>query len=339
MQMAVSADPDRLRVAQGHGDGGVSVYERSQPPPSVFPRRESNPSGACVVTIHRTFLSIGLAVALMLSCAAAAEEGTSVVIQTAGESASGAQTPREVPGRLWVPGGGGLPAVIIVHGSAGPDSRGRFHRDYLVANGFAVLEIDMWAARGVTASSQRPKTTLDTLPDVWGAWLFLAAFPSIDRSKIAILGFSWGGVNAMATAFGKKPRNPPSALADARFAAHVAFYPSCDIWVKNGVASRVVDVSSPTGAPVQIHNGLDDDYDSDPRICERLKTDHPALPLDVFLYADAYHGFDSVVQKTFQFFDPVAKNLKGGIVRFAGNPKARDLAAANVLAFLSKVLK
>lgn len=277
-------------------------------------------------------------VLMALSCLAHGTTTSNVKVKTVGTGYSGSATPSEVPAKFTLPEGEQLPAVVIVHGSAGPDSRGTFHTEYLAANGFAVLELDMWAARGVTAFNQRPRTTLDTMPDVWGAWLFLSAHPKINKDKIAIMGFSWGGVNAVTTAFGKKPKDPPPTLSTAKFAAHVAFYPVCDIWVKNGIASRVVDQSTPTGTPLQIHNGTRDDYDTSPAACESLKAAHPQLPLEVIMYEGAAHGFDSTVSQPIQFFDPVAKNGKGGQVILVGQELARKQSKENVLNFLKKHL-
>ena len=262
-----------------------------------------------------------------------------VKVKTVGLGYSDGLTPAEVPAKLTLPDGEKLPAVVIVHGSAGPDSRGTFHSEYLVSNGFAILELDMWAARGVTGFNQRPRTTLDTLPDIWGAWLFLSEHPKINKDKIAIVGFSWGGVNAVTTAFGKKPKDSPQTLAQAKFAAHVAFYPVCDIWLKNGIASRVVDQSNPTGAPIQIHNGTKDDYDTSPDVCVRLKTAHPKMPLEVFMYEGASHGFDSANSQPIQFFDPVAKNGKGGQVVLVGQDRAKNQSKESVLPFLKKHLQ
>lgn len=285
--------------------------------------------------IHSRIIGIFL---MALSCLAHGTTTSNVKVKTIGAGFSGGTTPSEVPAKLTLPEGEQLPAVVIVHGSAGPDSRGTFHTEYLVANGFAVLELDMWAARGVTAFNQRPRTTLDTLPDVWGAWSFLSAHPKINKDKIAIMGFSWGGVNAVTTAFGKKPKDPPQTLSAAKFAAHVAFYPVCDVWVKNGIASRVVDQSAPTGAPLQIHNGTRDDYDTSPTVCESLKAAHPQLPLEVIMYEGAAHGFDSTVSQPVRFFDPVAKNSKGGQVILVGQELARKQSKENVLNFLKKHL-
>lgn len=278
---------------------------------------------------------IGLLLTVLVGSAHGAEPSI-LRIRTLGLGYSGSPTPSEVPAKLTLPKGDQLPSVVIVHGSAGPDSRGKFHTEYLVANGFAVLELDMWAARGVTTLNQRPRTTLDTMPDVWGAWMFLSSHPKLDKDRIAIMGFSWGGVNSVTTAFGKKPKDAPQSLELAKFAAHIAFYPVCDIWVKNGIASRVVDQSMPTGAPLQIHNGTRDDYDTSPFICEELRAAHPKLPLEVIMYENAAHGFDSINTQPIQFFDPVAKNGNGGRVTLVGQDQARIQSMKNVLAFLKK---
>ncbi len=285
------------------------------------------------------FTQLTGALLIALSGFAHGASSTNVKVKTVGLSHSGATTPTEVPAKLTLPAGEKLAAVVIVHGSAGPDSRGTFHSEYLVSNGFAVLELDMWAARGVTSFSQRPKSTLDTLSDVWGAWTYLSEHPMINKDKIAIMGFSWGGVNAMATAFGKKPKDNPPSLSQAKFAAHIAFYPVCDVWVLNGIAARAIDQSKPTGAPVQIHNGTRDDYDTNPEVCLSLKTAHPQLPLEVLMYEGASHGFDSATSQPIQFFDPVAKNGKGGRVTLAGQDKARAQSKEAVLVFLKKHLQ
>lgn len=283
-------------------------------------------------------LSLFLAI-LLLASIARAHPAQDVAVPTAGQSSSGAPTPATVPGKLFLPEGDNLPAVVLVHGSAGPDSRGRFHRTYLIEHGYAVLELDMWDARGVRSFEQRPKSTLDTLPDVWGAWLYLSRHPRIREDRIAVMGFSWGGVNAMSVGFGKLPGQPPQELRQSRFAAIIAFYPICDVWLRNGVASKVVDTTRPTGAPVQIHNGTADDYDTSPRVCEQMRADHPGMPIELHLYAGARHGFDSDRIEPARFFDPVAKNLRGGEIVLQGDPRARDAAKAHVLAFLSRVLR
>lgn len=42
-----------------------------------------------------------------------------------------------------------VPAVVIMHGSAGVDSRGALYARELNLAGIATLEVDMWGARGL----------------------------------------------------------------------------------------------------------------------------------------------------------------------------------------------
>jgi len=91
---------------------------------------------------------------------------------------------------LNLPPGESLPAVIIVHGSSGIDERGPFYAKALNEAGFVTLKLDLWTARGVMGIGTRPKTTLDTLPDILGDWLYLTGHPKVDLNRIGITGFS-----------------------------------------------------------------------------------------------------------------------------------------------------
>ena len=123
--------------------------------------------------------------------------------------------PLTVSGQLRVPTtetGERLPAVVIVHGSAGVDSRGTFYVEALNDAGIATLEIDMWAARGwLGGITGRPRGVPETLPDAYGALTFLAAQPRIDPVRIGIMGFSWGGVVTMLTATAPYTARIPTA--------------------------------------------------------------------------------------------------------------------------------
>ena len=86
--------------------------------------------------------------------------------------AVGVADPWDVAGVLLVPQNEqkNFPAVVIVHGSNGVDTRGEYHAKSLNEKGIVTLEIDLWAARGnFTGASQRPKGVPETLPDAFGA--------------------------------------------------------------------------------------------------------------------------------------------------------------------------
>src|ERR1700744_2144327 len=73
------------------------------------------------------------------------------------------------------------PAVILLHGSAGPSTREGGYAEALHAAGFVTLEPDQWSCRGLSGGSEgRPKTVAETLPDVFGARAHLAAHPAVD---------------------------------------------------------------------------------------------------------------------------------------------------------------
>lgn len=219
--------------------------------------------------------------------------------------------------------------MVIVHGSGGIDGRGARMADALNAAGLATLEIDMWTPRRVVNLANRPKSTLDTLPDVYGALAFLNDHPRVKRGQVGITGFSWGGVLALATAFGALP-GKVDASPDVRFKAHAPFYPSCEVWLPGGSAERLISLATPTGAPVLLHNGTHDDYDSSPDVCPRLQAAHPKMPLDVVMVPGATHGFDGE-QSYPSFYDPRARGGKGSNVRMEPSPvegmKARERVA------------
>lgn len=191
-----------------------------------------------------------------------------------------------------------LPAVVILHGSAGVDSRGDFYEAALNAAGIATLQIDMWEARGVGGATGRPAAPILTLPDAYSALAFLAARSDIDATRIGVLGFSWGGVNSLATAellytgmFG----------SGRRFKAHVAHYPVC--YAANAVipglpppAQLGTQFLNLTGALVLVQVGSLDGYDNGGAACNAMAAAvNPANTVEVVEYPGAQHAFDRLM--------------------------------------------
>lgn len=257
-----------------------------------------------------------------------------VSVKTIGESYR-SKAPDQVPGSLNVPDSDKkIPAVLILHGSAGPDTRGPFHAAGLNAAGIATLEIDMWKPRGVVNLSNRPPSSLDTLPDVWGAYVFLKNHPKIDPEKIGVMGFSWGGVSSMLVAFDNKPKNALHLLVGEKFSAAVAFYPICDSWTKGGRGALFT--SSPTDSPVLIHIGTKDDYEISPSMCDQIKIDNPKLNVSVFSYEGDTHGFDMQSDQVLSFYDPTGKGGKGAHITMRANRKNGELARTRTVEFFKK---
>ncbi len=242
---------------------------------------------------------------------------------------------RTVSGQLRVPAGvsGKVPAVVIVHGSGGVDSRGRFYAEALNKAGFATLEIDMWAARGwLGGVTGRPRSVPQTLPDAYGALVFLSQLPHVDASRIGIMGFSWGGVVTMLSATAPYTDAYTGSL---RFAAHVANYPVC--WVYNHVPGYAF--ASFTGAPLLIQAGELDTYDL-PDTCQRLVSglQPPAQAfISVKRYRGATHAFDRL-QPAITVTDPYSHLGRGGQVDFVPNPPAAFESRRTAVCFFERSL-
>jgi uncharacterized protein len=227
-----------------------------------------------------------------------------------------------------------IPAVVIVHGSAGVDSRGRFYAEALNDAGIATLEIDMWAARGwLGGITGRPRGVPETLPDAYGALKFLSEQPRIDPERIGIMGFSWGGVVTMLTA--TAPYTALYTEGDLKFAAHVAHYPVC--WVYNRVPGYAFN--SFTGSPVLIQAGELDAYDQ-PDTCPKLVQSLPEAAqafISVNVYPNATHAWDRL-QPAITVTDPFSHLGKGGEVEFIPNPGKAFQSRSSAVRFFQEAL-
>ena len=237
------------------------------------------------------------------------------------------QVPLLEPGEAPMPG----PAVVICHGSDGVDGRGALHAQALNRAGIATLELDMWAARGtVRGAVGRPSSVPQTLPDAFAALSFLTRQPEVDPKRIAVMGFSWGGVVSLLSA----TRRYADVLAEpgTGFVAHAAFYPA--LWSYNRAPGH--EFADLTGAAVLIQAGEADAYD-DPGVCEAfLSSLAPAdrAHVTLVIHPGATHAFDrDLPAKTIH--DPYAHNGRGGPVRFEFNPAATAAAQVRLVEFLT----
>ena len=107
-----------------------------------------------------------------------------------------------IAARLRVPQDGRdkHPAVILLHGSAGPSLREGGYADVLNDAGFVTLEPDMWAASGFKGGAEGRPRPVDALADLHGARDLLAAHAAVDPARIGAAGFSFGGVVCMLAA-------------------------------------------------------------------------------------------------------------------------------------------
>ncbi|MEF8700120.1 MAG: prolyl oligopeptidase family serine peptidase [Candidatus Accumulibacter sp. UW20] len=257
------------------------------------------------------------------------------------------QTPLTVKGKLMLPvaleqrtkcfvARNKLPAVVILHGSAGVDARGDFYARALNEAGIATLEIDMWEARGMGRSlAARPPHPSYTYRDAFAALEFLSSYPGIDPARIGVLGFSWGGVMTLAAASSNIAAAFTAGPDAPRFKAHLAHYPVCYAYNNASIpgSSFGSQAGNPlTGAPILIQTGSADDYDEGVAPCLAL---HASLDADekklmqVVVYEAAGHAWDRL-QVPVTAVDPFAHRGRGGAVRIVPDVnqayRSRELA-------------
>ena len=230
---------------------------------------------------------------------------------------------------------GKIPAVIILHDTAGVKNNGIYFATALNRVGIATFEIDQWGGRGLPGeASSRPKQPGDNLSDVGGAYRLLVARPEIDAARIGLLGFSLGGIQTMLM---MNRRNSDAILGSGNhFKAAVAFYPIC--WLYNRVPGA--DFAELVDAKIRILVGSEDDYDDGAGACEDLlrqlaPSDSQRVSLKVL--AGATHIFDSL-EGSYEFPDPASHRRKGGTVRVRANPAAREQARDDLVRFFAGAL-
>jgi dienelactone hydrolase len=179
-----------------------------------------------------------------------------------------------------------LPAVILMHGCNGISGSEIGWVTTFNGLGIATLVVDSFGRRDISETCGRQRVNFATrMADAFAAFDYLLTNPRIDRTRIAIMGFSLGGDTALRASqlrfqkhFGKGP---------GRFAAHLAFYPA-------GCYTRLAEEDRISGAPIRIFHGAADDW-TPLAPCrayiERLRqAGKDAMLIE---YPDAHHAFDN----------------------------------------------
>lgn len=293
-----------------------------------------------------------LVAALALGCALGAQAALPapqrVTFPSLDRDASGA--PVAIEALYFKPAtadGAKVPLVVALHGCGGMYSTSPQRRDQLsqrgiawteqlLADGYAVLWPDSFNPRGKRSVClvKRGEPTIAPVTrrlDALGALAFGAAQPSIDRERIAVLGWSHGGSTTLATINGKDPEIAAFYAAPGApppFRAAVAFYPGCVVSLREGASWL-------PAMPLRIDVGELDDW-TPPAACVRLgdSARMRGATMDVTVYPGAYHGFDAPSGKVVLWKEVTtgAKPTEG--VHVGPDPAARDAANTAVRAFL-----
>lgn len=249
----------------------------------------------------KSIVMLSLAIVSICCGAARAQDSGVIPVPTAGSlQRSAANQPfvvtsaaLQLSGELLFPQGAGpFPAVVLAHGCAGNRYVEPVWGPYLRSAGYATFNIDSLGGRSLSevCTNANALSPVQRLADVYGALRLLAAHPKVDAKRVALMGFSHGGIVTMlaSTAWAKDTFVP---AGQAAFRAFVPFYPYCNV---------VFPERERVSAPVRIHTGGGDDW-TPAKPCAELAASLKAAGQDVAInvYPDAFHSFDQARTTTY----------------------------------------
>ena len=204
------------------------------------------------------------------------------------------------------------PAVILLHSSWGwadPHEGVQVYSEALSSAGYVTLEPRMFPGVGGNG------TPSSYLPEFFGVLRYAATRADVDPNRIAVSGFSFGGILSLIAA--TKWANELYRNGSPRVAAYAPFYPVC--WLlKANVKGKPSPVPTDawlewTGAPVRIFAGGKDDIDDrDPDACQEAIDSLPESARKSFsvkVYASVTHGWDQ--RRSATFYEPLACKGRG----------------------------
>jgi dienelactone hydrolase len=200
-------------------------------------------------------------------------------------------TPLLIPAEEFKPEGAGpFPAVVLLHGCHGVSRSTREWARWFRGLGYVVLVIDSWAPRsivdGCVPVDPDPVPNTARFDDTVGALRYLHAQSYVDRARVGVIGWSNGGVFAIAAVNGpslQRARARGVEMPEPGFRASVGVYPG-GCW--SLVRERVV-------RPLLVLIGEADDWTL-PSECVQMVTAMSALGADasIVLYPGVVHYFD-----------------------------------------------
>lgn len=225
----------------------------------------------------------------------------------------------EIVGYLFKPDGPGpFPAVVMLHGRAGPYSsnvsasctfvqrgassacsaatqskRSQMWGEFWAQRGVMAIHVDSFGPRGKghgfgrNSHDDPDRDSVNELTvrplDAEGALAYLRTRPDVIGNRITVQGWSNGGSTTLNVMY----RQATGQSVQHGFRAALVFYPGCG---PKAVLSRQYQ----SGAPTVVFLGADDE-EVNPQTCRKLLTDAPAGDsnrVHVVWYDGATHDFD-----------------------------------------------
>jgi len=231
-------------------------------------------------------------------------------------------------GKLTKPQGDGpFPAVVLLHGCSGIGKGSDDWAERLATWGYVALQVDSLGPRGQSEVCANPFGVPFHIraQDAYDAKSYLSGLPFVDRTRIAGMGWSHGGLTTLASvsksnyatsaAFVTTNLEPPKQ--GGPFRAAIAFYPFC--------LGQLDD----SNAPLLILIGERDTW-CPAALCQmKMPSGKTANEVILKIYPGAYHAFD------WEGVDLVRLQRH----RLLYNPEALADSIVQVREFLAKHLK
>jgi len=179
-------------------------------------------------------------------------------------------------------GTGPFPAIVHLHGCSGlPDDVKRaansLWSERLAAWGYAVLVVDSFTVRGISHTCLGQSAP--RVADAYGALAWLARQPFVNASRIAVIGFSAGGIAALSIAQAYD-FELFEGEGEHTFKAAISFYPYC-------MPGNMMKM------PTLVLIGEADDW-TPAAACRAIEArGSEGNPVKLVVYPGAYHSFDS----------------------------------------------
>ena len=247
-------------------------------------------------------------------------------------------TPVTIEATLVRPAGPGpFPAVVQLHGCAGLEAQSFRWARRLAERGYVALVVDSFGPRGVKGDCRSgpddPPITA-RFDDAFGALRYLQSLPEVRGDRVAAIGWSQGGVYAMAVINGpslERARRRGVTLPAVGFAAGIGVYPGGCFSLVNEQVVR----------PLLVLIGEADDWTPAAKCREMVEAMRGrGADATIVTYPAAYHYFDVEGQRLEVQTQVENDNRAGGFgATVSYQAEAAADASRRVEEFLARHLK
>ena len=240
----------------------------------------------------------------------------------------------DIRGLLAKPEGNGpFPAVVLLHTCGGV--RSHVSEDwprFLVKEGYVTFTVDSFGSRGLGTCPNAlvgPRASVSfsdrmhtLLADATGALDYLAARPFVRKDRIAVAGYSLGGMTIHFALMSAGPRSP----GGNSFVAAASFYGPCAIHPPGRAAP--IEMKQLQASPLPLLEVIGEKDERIARDCKALLPKDKSVELHIL--PGIYHAFDSSEIRSMRY-------------DFAGHPMLYDSGAtekskALMAAFLKRTM-